>query len=73
MFEMYEVLNMNQGKQRRDMIIAMLESGKHVLAVNCKYRPQLYQDNDLRLLIKKGVLRQVRQNRRTYLILNKKD
>jgi hypothetical protein len=74
---MWQVLDMNPGVHRRQMIVALLESGKDVLCVNCKYRPQVNQDSDLKYLIRKKVLKIIRENRgglrsrRTYLVLNK--
>lgn len=75
-WKIWQVLALPQGKQRRDMIVALLEGGNEVLAVNCKYRPQLNEDADLRYLIKKGILKPIRMStgwfaRRTYLVLNK--
>jgi hypothetical protein len=53
------------GKHRRQLIVEWFNnnpSGR--LYVNCKYRPQLKDDTDLKYLIKKGFL--VMQREQTY-------
>jgi hypothetical protein len=61
------------GKERRKFIRNWFD--KHpdgMYAVNCKYRPQLKDDSDLKKLIRVGFLKTVREgsrfSRRTYLV-----
>lgn len=49
------------GKERRKRIKEMFDSEEDSrLAVNCKYRPQVKDDPDLKKLLKSGFLKQVR-------------
>lgn len=53
---------MRYGPARRRFIVDWFRAhpdGRY--AVNCKYRPQLHHDPDLRKLLKAGVLKQVRE------------
>ena len=65
---------MSYGKQRRKIIVDLFNATPDaVYYVNCKYRPQLKADPDLRYLIRKGFLQVKREgytvhNRRTFLI-----
>ena len=50
------------GKHRRKIIKDWFDNNPNGrLHVNCKYRPQLNDDSDLRYLIKKGFLKQCRE------------
>lgn len=59
--------NMRPGAARREVLLAWLRDGlatgeRRVVYVNRRHCLQLHQDRDLQLLLKKGVLRQRRQN-----------
>ena len=62
------------GKLRRKYIIDWFNTNPNgQYAVNCKHRPQIKDDPDLKRLIKTGFLKAIRQStgsksRRTYLV-----
>jgi hypothetical protein len=52
------------GKHRRKIIVDLFNNTPDAAyRVNCKYRPQLKDDPDLRYLIRKGFLKLKRQDR----------
>ena len=60
------------GKERRAVIMkAFQDTEDAAYAVNCKWRPQLKDDPDLRKLVKTGKLLRLRTINRTYLVLNR--
>jgi hypothetical protein len=66
---------MQYGKERRKFIKDWFnEHPDGMYAVNCKYRPQVRNDSDLKKLIRSGFLKPVRElvsfgtGRRTYLV-----
>lgn len=62
------------GKERRALIMRMFNNTPDAAyCVNAKYRPQLKHDPDLRLLIRRGLLKRMRfgltrSSRKTYLV-----
>lgn len=78
----FELQSMPFGKKRRELILQLLKSPVYIsfggLSVNRKYCSQLSEDNDLRYMLKKGILKRVRGDaggkaRITKLILAKTD
>jgi hypothetical protein len=66
---------MQYGKERRKFIKAWFnEHPDGMYAVNCKYRPQVKNDSDLKKLIRSGFLKPIREvagfgsGLRTYLV-----
>lgn len=51
--EFQEAMGMSYGKDRRKKILESLEKG-FMFMVNCKHRPQMKDDADLRRLVKQG-------------------
>lgn len=71
------IRSMPQGSARRNAILSYLkEHPEESICVNRRYCPQLHQDNDLTLLLKKGKLKRQRVQtwsmrcRYTYLMLS---
>jgi len=76
MIEYLYVESHTYGKDRRKFIKDWFtEHPKGMYAVNCKYRPQLKNDTDLKKLIRTGFLKVVRQHTsrfhaHTYVVKN---
>ena len=63
--DMQDALKMEPGKERRELIVALLEGGLvDRILINTKYTPQLHQDVDLKKMLKDGTL--VRHRVRRY-------
>lgn len=52
MSEFQEAMMMPYGKERRAKVLESLSKKKFMFLVNCKYRPQMKEDTDLKRLIK---------------------
>lgn len=58
---LWEIIDLPYGKERRKEILNFLDRSDRIpFYVNCKYRPQIHQDKDLKYLLKKKIIKTIR-------------